>query len=337
MEAIFRHGLFNASSLNISIRPISLSVALLVVCNIAECNQRSGVKSGTANTVTKTEDDSPVIVGSQKAPQDVLPESMLKSRTIGMNIFGNALFENRNGKFQDISDKTGTETFWPWGHSVADLNADGFQDIFVTASMNYPFRYHHNSLLLNDRGERFQASEFTLGVEPRRDLRTATPWFNLDCAKADSSHKLCEGCSGPVTVWAALGTRSVAIFDLDGDGDLDIVSNDFNSLPMVLVSDLSTKNGNLNYLKLRLEGTRSNRDGLGARVQLFAGGQTFTQVQDGQSGYLSQSSLPLYFGLGETKVVDRIEIDWPGGLVQIVRGPLDTNRELAVVEQESSP
>ena len=96
---------------------------------------------------------------------------------------------------------------------------------------------------------------------------------------------------------APLGSRSAAIFDLDNDGDLDIVTNDFNSPPQVLVSNLSERQP-IHWLKVKLTGTASNRDGLGATVRVIAGGRTLTKYNDGKSGYLSQSSLPLYFGLG---------------------------------------
>ncbi len=271
-------------------------------------------------------------VETEKAPQDVLPESILKSRAVGMNIFGNGFFENHGDKFEEISDRINAETFWPWGHTAADLNADGFQDLFVTASMNYPFRYHHNSLLLNDRGTQFQGAEFIVGIEPRRDGRTASPCFTLDCAATDTKHTLCKGCSGPVTVWGAVGSRSSVIFDLDQDGDLDIVTNDFNGRPMLLLSNLSTRNDKLAYLKVRLEGTRSNKSGLGTKVQIKADGKILTQIQDGQSGYLSQSCLPLYFGLGAATAIDQLVVQWPSGHRQVIEGPIDLNRELLIVE-----
>jgi hypothetical protein len=84
------------------------------------------------------------------------------------NIFGNALYINKgSGAFEEVSDKVGAETYWPWGLSVGDLNADGFQDAFITAGMGYPFRYGINSLLLNEHGQRFFDAEFVVGVEPR--------------------------------------------------------------------------------------------------------------------------------------------------------------------------
>jgi hypothetical protein len=102
------------------------------------------------------------------------PESRLHSG--GASIFGNAFFRHeRSATFTEVSDALGTETYWPWGPSVGDLNADGFDDVFVASGMNFPFRYGVNSVLLNNRGKTFLDSEFILGVEPRRDRRTAKP------------------------------------------------------------------------------------------------------------------------------------------------------------------
>ncbi len=192
-----------------------------------------------------------------------------------------------------------------------------------------------NSLLLNDGGKTFIDAEFILGVEPRREGRTATPWFELDCTGKDSKHALCAGRDGRVMVWAALGSRSSVIFDIDQDGDLDIVTNDFNSPPMVLVSDLSQRNTNLRHLRIVLRGTRSNRDGLGACVEVTAAGKKLTQVHDGQSGYLSQSAMPLYFGLGTAELVEQVVVHWPSGAKQVQTGPIPSNQQLVVVEAES--
>ena len=234
------------------------------------------------------------------------------------NIFGNAFYRNLgDGRFEEISDRIGVENYWPWGPSVGDLNADGWEDIFVAASMCFPFRYGIDSVFLNDRGERFRDAEFLLGVEPRRGGRTATPWFDVDCATEGVGTRVCEGQTGPITVLGTLGTRSAAIFDIDADGDLDIVTNEFNAAPQVLVSDLAQRK-KIHYLKVELSGTSSNRDGLGATVRVSAGGRVFTRYNDGKSGYLSQSALPLYFGLGAARRVDSVEVAWPSGRSSVI-------------------
>ena len=256
--------------------------------------------------------------------------------TDGNHILGNALFRNDGeGRFTEVSDRTGAENYWPWGLSTGDLNADGWEDVFITASMNYPFRYGVNSVLLNESGKRFVDSEYLIGVEPRKDGRTAKPWFDLDCSGADAEHRDCTGMSGCITVMGALGSRSSVIFDLDSDGDLDIVTNEFNDRPMVLVSDL-TDVKTVSSLEIELVGRKSGRSGIGAVVTIEAGGRRLTKVNDGKSGYLSQSDQPVYFGLGEASRVDAIEVLWPSGIRQTVEPPGDLQRRLVVEEPDPS-
>ena len=258
-------------------------------------------------------------------------ESFLRSG--GRSIYGNAFYHRQaDGTYAEISDSIGAENYWPWGLSAGDLNADGYEDVFITASMNYAFRYAVNALLLNDRGKGFLNAEFALGVEPRREGRTAAPWFALDCAGEYAAHPDCEGRSGPHVFWGALGSRASALADLDDDGDLDIVTNEFNAPPLLLLSDLSDQKADLNFLKVRLIGTRSNRDGLGAVVHVHTHAHTYTRVRDGKSGYLSQSLLPLYFGLGPVSTVERIEVQWPAGTAQTVAGPIASNQLVEIRE-----
>ena len=248
------------------------------------------------------------------------------------NVFGNSFYRNLgNGKFEEMSDALNLENYWPWGVSVDDLNADGWDDVVITSSMNFPFRYGVNSVLLNNRGEGFRDSASILGVEPRRGGRTRKPWFTLDCSGEDRGHNQCTGKTGSYTVTGTLGTRSSAIFDIDKDGDLDIVTNEFNSEPLVLVSDLAQQK-KIQWVKVRLQGTASNRNALGAVVKVHAGKRVLTKVMDGASGYLSHSILPLYFGLDEAKAVERIEVRWPSGHTQTVKGPVEVNSTVDVIE-----
>ncbi|HEX6202273.1 MAG TPA: CRTAC1 family protein [Thermoanaerobaculia bacterium] len=281
------------------------------------------------------------------------------------NILGNAFFEGGDDGYREVSDAIGVETYWPWGFSTGDLNADGWPDLYVTAGMGYPFRYGLDSLLLNDRGRRFRDAELVTGVEPRPEL--TQPWFELDCperaegqgeegadgeapaeeagaalrwswdaladaaaAAEDGRHPLCRGLAGRVEVVAARSSRSSVIFDLDGDGDLDVVTNEFHAAPRVLTSDLAQRRP-VSWIEVDLVGTRSNRDGLGARVTVVAGGLSQLEPNDGKSGYLSQSSMPLWFGLGDAERVDRVEVVWPSGARQVVERPA-AGRRLVVTE-----
>jgi hypothetical protein len=196
--------------------------------------------------------------------------------------------------------------------------------------MNYPERYMVNSVKLNDRGQRFVDAEFVLGIEPRAG-GLITPWFDLDASGKDERHPDAAGATGRVTVWGARASRSAVIFDLDGDGDLDIVTNEFNAAPMVLISNLAEKK-RLHYISVKLTGKKSNRDGLGAAVKVTAGGTTYLKVMDGNSGYLSHSLYPLYFGLGAAEAIDSIEILWPSGTKQTVPPPFTLNSVVEIRE-----
>ena len=248
------------------------------------------------------------------------------------SIFGNAFYRNLGGgRFEEVSDRLGAENYWPWGLSVGDLNADGWDDAFITSGMGFPFRYGVNTLLLNDRGRAFVDAEFVLGVEPRRQGRTHTAWFDLDCAGEDRAAPQCHGQTGPVTVMTPLSSRASVMLDIEGDGDLDIVTNELNDGPMVLVSDLSARK-RIHWLKVVLVGTASNRNGLGAVVRVRSGERTWMKSCDGKSGYLSQSVLPLYFGLGDAARVDRVEVDWPSGRKQVVTKGLRADDTLRITE-----
>jgi hypothetical protein len=267
-----------------------------------------------------------------KAPVD-LPEDFLLTQ--GKSIFGNAFYQQtQKGVFKEISDQINAENYWPWGLSSGDLNADGFEDVFVTASMNYPYRYAPNNVLLNEKGRMFRDAEFVLGIEPQAEF--SKPWFTLDCSGKDSENPLCLEQQGVKTMWGANGSRSSIIFDLDGDGDLDIITNEFNNSPQVLISDLSSSLADLSYLKIKLVGVQSNRDGLGAKVIVETADGTYTKLLTGKSGYLSQSSLPLYFGLDGASEVKRVTVQWPSGNRQELINPGVIN-DLLVINEQGQP
>jgi hypothetical protein len=104
--------------------------------------------------------------------------------------------------------------------------------------------------------------------------------------------------------------RGLACGDFDRDGDLDILMTTNNGPACLYRNDLTT---NAHSIRFHLQGTKSNRDAIGTSVRIFYQGQTQSRLVRGGSSYLSQSELPLTFGLGPRDKIDRVVIDWPSG------------------------
>ncbi len=225
-------------------------------------------------------------------------------------LFGNAFFKNLGGgKFEEISQQNDLESFWPWGIAVGDFDNDRFADVFLAAGMGYPFYYWPNSLLMNRGNERFFDRASENGIEPPRDGRFLDETIlGQECARS---------------------SRCAVTSDFDGDGRLELVVNNFNHEPYFYKNQFPTKN----YVAFRLQGSRSNRDAIGALVRLTLGDETLVRQVDAASGYLSHSSKTLHFGLGDAVTLDRIEIRWPSGTVQALAA-VEVNQLHEVVEPE---
>ena len=129
-------------------------------------------------------------------------------------------------------------------------------------------------------------------------------------------------------------SRGVGLADFNGDGRLDMVINNNNETPILYLNNLK-KSGNA--VELKLVGTRSNRDAIGACVRLTANGKTMMRQVEAGSGYASESMLPVHFGLGDADRIEAVEICWPSGLVQRIEGEslvaaLGVNRMVRVEE-----
>lgn len=273
------------------------------------------------------------------------------------NIFGNAFYQSTNStRMKEISDSLGLENYWPWGVSKGDFNADGHIDLFVTGGMGVDHRYGTNYLLIYQDG-RFVDHALKSGIEPRRDNLTHQKWFELDCENWDQLNLICATCfqkqsdmvntaekkiqvvnydsrlcrdikrlsqkeDGKTVIYEAISSRSSVVFDLNQDGKIDIVTNDFNSTPQLLLNQ--TRNDAKSMIPVTLVGTRSNRDGIGSFVTTIRkSGKRFNYWYDGKSGYLSQSRVPLYVADDSLDPIHELAIKWPSGHVQKTKRPTD--------------
>ncbi len=213
-------------------------------------------------------------------------------------LFGNALYRNLgHGKFAETTAAAGLETFWPWGIATGDFDNDGHEDVFITSGMGYPFYYWPNQLMMNNGDGTFTDRAAALGIEP--------PTGDIYQEKIIGGQR------------AVRSSRSAAVADFDGDGRLEIVTNNFNDRPYYFANRFPRRN----YVEFRLTGTKSNRDAIGAVVRLWVGKTVMVRQVNPAGGYLSHSSRVVHFGLGDRSKVDRIEIRWPRGIVQKLDNP----------------
>ena len=221
---------------------------------------------------------------------------------------GNTLYINNGDRlFQNISKDVGVNVGgWAWGSNFFDYDNDGDQDIALT----------------ND--EAFFPFE-GIGWEQRPSPMIL--WMNSgDATFTDVSSE--EGF-----LEASNGAGMVNL-DYDKDGDLDLfVVNQWNN-PMLLRNDLESEN---HWLRITLEGTLSNRDGIGAFITIEAeeGGDTQVSEFNPTNTYLAQLEPAVHFGLGpELESVFRVTVLWPSGAVQELKNVL-VNQVLHIVEDES--
>jgi hypothetical protein len=123
-------------------------------------------------------------------------------------------------------------------------------------------------------------------------------------------------------------SRALAVGDIDNDGDLDMLISNVGAAADLLRNDGGNRD---NSLLVRTIGSKSNRDGIGARLKLFVAGKVLVREVKAGSSYLAQNDLRVHFGLGRTMLADRLEIRWPDGSVDRVEN-IQANQILTVVE-----
>jgi hypothetical protein len=129
-----------------------------------------------------------------------------------------------------------------------------------------------------------------------------------------------------------MSSRGLAIADFWNDGRQSAVINDMDDKPLLLVNMAANTN---HWLGVAFQGTRSNRDGVGARITVFASGHKWMQEVRSGSSYLSSNDLRQHFGLGGSASFERIEVLWPSGLLEQFPGG-SSDRFVSLTEGKGS-
>src|SRR6266576_3422939 len=262
----------------------------------------------------------------------------------------NFLFINKHdGTFQDVSMVSGLAASEDgryeagMGIDAADVDGDGWQDVYVTH-----LDFELNRLYHNNGDGTFDDYTYRSGIGNKAILLSGVSakfldydndgWpdiLQLNGAMLDNVNlyhgevsykepllmfrnlgkgqfeKVSESL-GPDFIRPIVG-RGVATADYDNDGDIDIVTNSRGDFPSLLRND----GGNANHwLTVLLIGTKSNRDGIGASLKLNSQGVVQYEQARGGMGYMSASDPRIHFGLGDRTKIDSLEITWPSGQVQ---------------------
>jgi len=259
----------------------------------------------------------------------------------------NFLFHNkRDGTFEEIGNDSGTaygqngESTSSMGPVFADLEGRGMLDLFVSDG-------HYNRMLRNTGKLTFEDIGAGNGVSQANAqyVSWGTGVYDFDndgtldvlifhgglIHLIPQEHTLFRGLGNgryadvSETAGAVLNERTVArgacFGDYDNDGKVDAFLVNLGAKGKLL-HNISTDTGH--WVAIKLVGTKSNRDGIGAKVEIFAGAKHELQERVGESGYLSQNDPRLHFGLGAATVIDKVVVKWPSGREQTLeKQPVD--------------
>jgi hypothetical protein len=237
------------------------------------------------------------------------------------SLFSDISFNWDTGEFDPAADPGGVR-----GCTMGDYDNDGDIDIYINQG-------GPSDVLINDVITTMPSFvQFYIAWTPAEN--------KLFLNNGDATFKDATEASGVTSYGIGSG---VASGDVNNDGFLDLYvmnrtyySSDYSNTPVNILQQnyLYLNNGNdNNWVKVKLIGTESNRDGLNAHVSVVAGGSTQLREVTNSHGYNSQDDLAVEFGLGQNTSIDSIKVEWPSGIVQTVTDNISINSTITITEE----
>ncbi len=245
--------------------------------------------------------------GKKENMSSMAPEIFHEAVALGLHhqYMRNTLqLNNGNETFSDIAELAGiSATEWSWSTLLADLNNDGWKDVFITNGMRRS---------VNNQDYQKKVSQYRSGAIPSLqaiNLMPVEPVRNM--AFVNNGNLTFTSINDDEGLSYRGFTHGAAYADLDQDGDLDIVINNLDRKAMI-VENQSVKN----FLRIKLKGKADNAFGIGTKVKIVHGQRSQYQEMILSRGYLSSVEPLIHFGLGDVTTVDSIQVHWPNGTFQ---------------------
>jgi hypothetical protein len=209
-------------------------------------------------------------------------------------------------RYQNLANSLGVETAgWSWGAQFGDLNNDGWLDLYLV-----------NGYISADRRQSYWYDYSKIAVANRSIIHDARNWPALRGGSLSGYQQKCLWINQggkylnvaiPVGVSDTYDGRAVAMVDLWNRGVLDVVVANQKGPLLVYKNTVAKEN---RWIQFELEGSRSNRSAIGARVRLFWNSQQQMQEVSGGNGHASQNQRRLHFGLGKDPHIEKAVIEW---------------------------
>ncbi len=259
------------------------------------------------------------------------------------HMVGNSLYRNEgNGRFQNVAAHAGAEMGrWAWSTGAWDFDHDGYQDFYIANGYISGLddrdvsSFFWRQVVAKSPANATPSENYERGWNAINELiRSDATWngFERNVCYLNNHDGTFSDVSGSVGLDFLDDSRAFVLADLDHDGRLELILKN-RTAPQIRVLRNAMKDLG-NSVAFRLQGKKSNRDAIGAAVTIEAAGHPQTKLLQAGSGFLSQHSKEIFFGLGNADDTFRATIRWPSGLTQVL-DKLPANHQIEVQEGQA--